>query len=34
VRFSATDAELGRMRRVRERRLDSVNSILSGGRGT
>jgi hypothetical protein len=34
VRFSATDAELGRMRRVLERRLDSVNSILSGGRGT
>ena len=34
VRFSATDAEVGRLRRVLERRLDSVNSILSGGRGT
>jgi hypothetical protein len=33
VRFAATDAELGRLRRVLERRLESVNSILSGGRG-
>jgi hypothetical protein len=33
VRFAATDPEVGRLRRVLERRLDSVNSILSGGRG-
>ncbi len=33
VRFSATDAEVGKLRKVLERRLDAVNSILSGGRG-
>jgi hypothetical protein len=33
VRFAASDAEVGRLRRVLERRLESVNSILSGGRG-
>ncbi len=33
VRFAAQDAEVGRLRRVLERRLESVNSILSGGRG-
>jgi hypothetical protein len=33
VRFAAADAEVGRLRRVLERRLESVNSILSGGRG-
>jgi hypothetical protein len=33
VRFAAADPEVGRLRRVLERRLDSVNSILSGGRG-
>ena len=32
VRFAAQDAEVGRLRRVLERRLDAVNSILSGGR--
>jgi hypothetical protein len=32
VRFAAADAEVGRLRRVLERRLESVNSILSGGR--
>jgi len=33
VRFAAQDAEVGRLRRVLERRIDAVNSILSGGRG-
>lgn len=33
VRFAAADAEVGRLRRVLERRLEAVNSILSGGRG-
>ena len=32
VRVSATDAEVGKLRRVLERRIDSVNAILSGGR--
>jgi hypothetical protein len=32
VRFAAQDAEVGRLRRVLERRIDAVNSILSGGR--
>lgn len=32
VRFSANDTEVGRLRKVLERRLDAVNSILSGGR--
>ncbi len=32
VRFAAADAEVGRLRRVLERRLEAVNSILSGGR--
>ena len=33
VRFAAADAEVGRMRRVLQSRVDAVNSILSGGRG-
>jgi len=33
VRFAAQEAEVGRLRRVLERRIDAVNSILSGGRG-
>ena len=33
VRFAATDSEIGRLRKALERRLESVNSILSGGRG-
>lgn len=33
VRFAAGDAEVGRMRRVLQGRVDAVNSILSGGRG-
>ncbi|HXM79250.1 MAG TPA: hypothetical protein VOA00_08465 [Thermoanaerobaculia bacterium] len=33
VRFSAAENEVGKMRKVLERRLDAVNSILSGGRG-
>ena len=33
VRVAATDAEVGKLRRVLERRIDAVNSILSGGRG-
>jgi hypothetical protein len=33
VRFPAQDAEVGRMRRVLQSRVDAVNSILSGGRG-
>lgn len=34
VRFSALDSEVPRLRRVLERRVETVNSILSGGRGT
>ena len=33
VRVAATDTEVGKLRRVLERRIDAVNSILSGGRG-
>ena len=33
VRFPAMDTEVNRIRKVLERRLDAVNSILSGGRG-
>lgn len=33
VRFPAAEGEVGRVRKVLERRLDAVNSILSGGRG-
>ena len=33
VRFPASDNEVGKVRRVLERRLEAVNSILSGGRG-
>jgi hypothetical protein len=33
VRFAAGDAEVGRMRRVLQGRVDAVNGILSGGRG-
>jgi hypothetical protein len=33
VRFAAQEAEVGRLRRVLERRIDAVNTILSGGRG-
>jgi hypothetical protein len=32
VRYAATEAEANRLRRVLERRLEAVNSILSGGR--
>ena len=32
VRFAATDAEVGKLRRVLERRVEAVNGILSGGR--
>jgi hypothetical protein len=32
VRFAAQEAEVTRLRRVLERRLEAVNSILSGGR--
>jgi hypothetical protein len=32
VRFSANDAEVGRLRRVLEMRVEAVNGILSGGR--
>lgn len=32
VRFSATDAEVGKLRRVLEQRVQAVNGILSGGR--
>ena len=32
VRFAATDAEVGRLRRVLEKRVEAVNGILSGGR--
>ena len=33
VRFQAGEGEVGKVRKVLERRLESVNSILSGGRG-
>jgi hypothetical protein len=33
VRFAAQELEVGRLRRVLERRIEAVNSILSGGRG-
>lgn len=33
VRVAAMDAEVGRLRRILERRIDAVNAILSGGRG-
>ncbi len=33
VRVAAGDSEIGKLRRVLERRIDAVNSILSGGRG-
>ncbi len=33
VRFAAMEGEVSRLRRVLERRLESVNWILSGGRG-
>jgi hypothetical protein len=33
VRFVAQEGEVGRLRRVLERRIESVNTILSGGRG-
>ena len=33
VRFAAQDSEVGRLRRVLERRIEAVNSILAGGRG-
>jgi hypothetical protein len=32
VRFPAQEGEVGRLRKVLERRLDAGNSILSGGR--
>jgi hypothetical protein len=32
VRFSASDAEVGKLRRVLELRVQAVNGILSGGR--
>jgi hypothetical protein len=32
VRFSAADAEVARLRRVLEQRVQAVNGILSGGR--
>lgn len=32
VRFAAQDAEVGRLRRALQQRLDAVNTILSGGR--
>jgi hypothetical protein len=32
VRFAATDAEVGKLRRVLEQRVQAVNGILSGGR--
>jgi len=32
VRFPAKETEVSRLRKVLERRLDAVNSILSGGR--
>ncbi|HEY7112794.1 MAG TPA: hypothetical protein VIA45_07665 [Thermoanaerobaculia bacterium] len=33
VRFAAQEGEVGKIRRVLERRIESVNTILSGGRG-
>ncbi|HEX9149671.1 MAG TPA: hypothetical protein VF958_10970 [Thermoanaerobaculia bacterium] len=33
VRVAAMEAEVGKLRRVLERRIDAVNAILSGGRG-
>ena len=33
VRFAAQEGEVGKLRRVLERRIESVNTILSGGRG-
>jgi len=33
VRFAAQEGEVTRLRRVLERRIESVNTILSGGRG-
>ena len=33
VRVAASDAEIGKLRRVLERRVEAVNGILSGGRG-
>jgi hypothetical protein len=33
VRVAASDAEIGKLRRVLERRVEAVNAILSGGRG-
>jgi hypothetical protein len=33
VRFAAQEGEVSKLRRVLERRIESVNSILSGGRG-
>jgi hypothetical protein len=32
VRFSAADADVGKVRRVLEQRIQAVNGILSGGR--
>jgi hypothetical protein len=32
VRFTATDSEVPRLRKVLERRVEAVNGILSGGR--
>ena len=32
MRFSASDAEVGKLRRVLEQRVQAVNGILSGGR--
>lgn len=32
VRFAASDAEVGKLRRVLEQRVQAVNGILSGGR--
>lgn len=33
VRVAASDSEIGKLRRVLERRVEAVNGILSGGRG-
>jgi hypothetical protein len=32
VRFSAADADVGKVRRLLEQRIQAVNGILSGGR--
>jgi hypothetical protein len=32
VRFHAADAEVGKLRRILEKRVEAVNGILSGGR--